>query len=59
MVRLDMRRKQRNGTESDSIVESENLQVDYAGLKRLQMELQSALEELESVHCNRLMHYIG
>lgn len=35
-----------------------HLQCDYANLKRIQKELQLAVEELNGTHCQRLTRYI-
>uniref|UniRef100_A0AAV1TUH0 COMM domain-containing protein n=1 Tax=Peronospora matthiolae TaxID=2874970 RepID=A0AAV1TUH0_9STRA len=34
------------------------LRVDYDGLKRMQHQLETALKEVESVHCSRVRRYI-
>jgi hypothetical protein len=38
---------------------SHHLQADYATMKMLQNELQKALDEMNSVHCQRISRYIS
>jgi hypothetical protein len=35
-----------------------HLQCDYSNMKRMQKQLQLAVEELASTHCQRLTRYI-
>lgn len=39
--------------------ESLHLQADYANMKKLQNELQKALKEFETAHCQRLARYMS
>mmetsp|Transcript_15412 Transcript_15412/g.23245 ORF Transcript_15412/g.23245 Transcript_15412/m.23245 type:complete len:212 (-) Transcript_15412:103-738(-) len=56
-LRLDLQLPTGSETESRSI-ESMHLQSDYANMKRLQKELQLAVDELGSTHCQRITRYI-
>jgi hypothetical protein len=38
--------------------QSLHLQADYANMKKLQTELQLAIDELGGVHCQRISRYI-
>lgn len=53
-MRLDL---ENSGAASD-ISESVHIQSDFANLKRLQSELQSAVDETSSVHAQRISRYI-
>ena len=58
MLRLDVF-DSRDGASGNPTKECFHLQADYANLKRVQTELQRALEELNSPHCQRLARYIS
>ena len=53
-MRLDL---ENSGSVSD-ISESVHIQSDFANLKKLQSELQSAVDETSSVHAQRISRYI-
>lgn len=55
MLRLDMQAPQISDADG---AESVFLQADYSGMKQVQRELQAALDELRSTHCQRLVRYI-
>ena len=60
-LRLDVRTplSSANATAtSNSTVESIHLQSDYANLKKVQEELQLAIDEHSSTHCQRIARYI-
>lgn len=44
---------------SDASLQSIHLQSDYANLKRLQQELQNAVDEFAGVHNQRITRYIS
>lgn len=44
---------------ASSTVQSYHLQADYANMKKLQDELQRAVDSLNSAHCQRLSRYIS
>ncbi len=48
-----------NTPQAPTGVHSYHLQVDYAGMKKLQDELQRAVDSLNSAHCQRLSRYIS
>jgi len=58
MLRLDVFDQREGGCGNPSI-ESFHLEAEYANLKRVQTELQRALDELASPHCDRLLRYIS
>jgi hypothetical protein len=57
MVRLDVYNA-RAGASGEGEEESLHLQADYANLKHMQMELQRAMDELNSKHGQRITRYI-
>lgn len=58
-LRLDVRTPQSSSSSSSSsTIESIHLQSDYANLKRVQDELQLAVSEHSSTHCQRIARYI-
>jgi hypothetical protein len=57
-LRLDVRTPSNATAFSDHTTESMHLQSDYANLKRIQDELQLAVSEHSSTHCQRIARYI-
>mmetsp|Transcript_6659 Transcript_6659/g.10918 ORF Transcript_6659/g.10918 Transcript_6659/m.10918 type:complete len:214 (+) Transcript_6659:94-735(+) len=58
-IRLDLRTPASSVTSAtSSSIESVHLQSDYANLKRVQDELQLAVNEHSSTHCQRIARYI-
>jgi len=60
-LRLDVRTPDSSSSSSSSnssTIESVHLQSDYANLKRMQEELQLAVSEHSSTHCQRIARYI-
>lgn len=58
-IRLDLRTPTTSETTaSTSTIESVHLQSDYANMKRMQDELQLAVDEHSSTHCQRIARYI-
>ncbi len=59
-LRLDVRTPSSSTAKNSgsSVIESIHLQSDYANLKRVQNELQLAISEHSSVHCQRIARYI-
>lgn len=39
-------------------LQSTCLRVDYDGLKLMQRQLETALKEVDSVHCSRIQRYM-
>jgi hypothetical protein len=60
MIRLDLVNNsalEQSGSLDDKS-KSFHLESDYANMKLLQIELQKAVDEYSSVHCQRLNKYI-
>lgn len=55
LLRLDL---ENSGSSSLNAAQSVHIQSDFANLKRLQAELQSAVDEISSVHSQRISRYI-
>jgi hypothetical protein len=53
MMRLDV-----SQPSTPDVIDCVHVQADYANMKRLQTELQRALNELHGVHAQRLSRYI-
>jgi hypothetical protein len=47
-----------SGSASVPQVHSTCLRVDYDGLKLIQRQLETALKEVDSVHCSRIQRYM-
>jgi len=47
------------GVSQQLAMQNHHLQADYATMKLLQNELQKALDEMNSVHCQRISRYIS
>eukprot|EP01041_Mallomonas_annulata_P005203 gene5203-10413_t len=56
-IRLDISQRVDNDS-SEVNITSTHLQSDFSNMKRLLTELEKAVDEMEGVHCQRLMHYI-
>ena len=48
-----------NSTMANTNIESVHLELDYANMKNLQRELQTALDQMNSLHCQRFNKYIS
>lgn len=60
MIRLDVSEPASNcATEDSHSLKSYHLEADYANMRHLNSKLEQALEEVESVHSQRIMRYIS